>query len=260
MTFQAARREQWQPRWKQLVKGVVRVQSPSGEQLLLESLAAPVEPRILAFVNAHAMNSAAASRDFFDAVMSADLILRDGMGMAILLRLLSQPPGLNLNGTDLIPKIIRRYAGRPIALFGTEDPYLARAQQAVMAALAPGSRCVAAHGFLDTASYVRLAAAHRPSLIVLGMGMPRQEEVAGVLRAALGFPCLIVCGGAIIDFMGGKTSRAPNWVRGLGLEWLFRLGLEPRRLFRRYVIGNPVFIARAFMLAAAQSRQDRAAT
>lgn len=128
-----------------------------------------------------------------------------------------------------------------------------------MMRIAPRSRCVVAHGFLDTARYVRLAAAHRPAVIVLGMGMPRQEEVAAVLRAALGFPCLIICGGAIIDFIGGKTSRAPGWIRAAGLEWSYRLALEPKRLFRRYVVGNPLFISRALSLAAASSRQDRGA-
>jgi N-acetylglucosaminyldiphosphoundecaprenol N-acetyl-beta-D-mannosaminyltransferase len=250
----------WQLRWGQLVKGVVRVQSPRGEQQLLDALAFPSEPRVLAFVNAHAMNSAAQSRDFFDAIMSADLVLRDGIGMAILLQLLNQAPGLNLNGTDLIPKIMRRYAGRQIALFGTQDPYLARAQEVAVSSLAPGSLCVTAHGFHDTAHYVHQAALHRPSLIVLGMGMPRQEEVASVLRAALGFPCLIVCGGAIIDFMGGKASRAPAWLRDAGLEWLFRLAMEPKRLFRRYVIGNPVFMGRALSLAVASARPDWATT
>ena len=260
MIASATRAQDWRPRWQQLVQRLVRVHSPAAEEQLLDSLSHPREPLVLAFVNAHAMNSAAASQPFFNAVVSADLMLRDGVGMAILLRLLQQAPGFNLNGTDLIPKILRRYAGRPIALFGTQEPYLARARQEVMANLAPRSPCVTAHGFLDTARYVRLAAAHRPSLIVLGMGMPRQEEVAKALRAALDFPCLIVCGGAIIDFIGGKTSRAPGWMRGAGLEWLFRLALEPKRLFKRYVIGNPLFIARALSLAAASSRGDRAAT
>ena len=239
----------WQPRWRQLVQGVVRVHTAGGERQLLESLAHPPEPMVLAFVNAHAMNSVALSKQFFDALMGADIVLRDGIGMAILLRLLNQAPGLNLNGTDLIPKILRLYAGRSIALFGTQDPYLRQARDKVMNQLAPGSRVVTTHGFLETADYLKLAATHRPELIVLGMGMPKQEEVACTLRAAVGYPCLIVCGGAIIDFMGGKTSRAPGWVRSTGLEWAWRLALEPKRLFHRYVIGNPVFLARAVTLA-----------
>lgn len=259
MTSDAIEARDWRPRWKQLVKGIVRVHSARGLSHLTESLSRLSEPTVLAFVNAHAMNSAAVSGEFFNALMSADLLLRDGAGMAILLKLLNQPPGLNLNGTDLIPRLLSRYAGRTIALFGTQDPYLARAQAAVLSQIAPRSPCVVAHGFLDTARYVQLAAVHRPSVIVLGMGMPRQEEVAAVLRAALGFPCLIICGGAIIDFLGGKTSRAPAWMRAAGLEWLYRLSLEPKRLFRRYVIGNPLFMARALSLAAASSRRDHGA-
>ena len=239
----------WQPRWRELVQGIVRVHSGRGEQQLLESLAHPAEPTVLAFVNAHAMNSAAVSKKFFDALMSADIVLRDGSGMAILLRLLNQSPGLNLNGTDLIPKLLRLYAGRSIALFGTQDPYLRQAREKVTTQLAPGSRVVTPHGYLDVADYVKLAAQHRPELIVLGMGMPKQEEVACTLRAAVGYPCLVVCGGAIIDFMGGKTSRAPGWMRSTGLEWAYRLALEPKRLFHRYVIGNPIFLARAVTLA-----------
>lgn len=251
---------EWQPRWRQLVQGVVRVQTARGKQQLLESLTHLTEPRVLAFVNAHAMNSAAESKKFFDAIMAADIVLRDGSGMAILMRLLNQPPGLNLNGTDLIPKILRAYAGEPIAFFGTQDPWLTTAKEVASARLCPGSRIVTAHGFHETSAYVRIAAAHRPTLIVLGMGMPRQEEVAGVLRAALGFPCLIVCGGAIIDFLGGKANRAPRWVRSIGMEWAWRLALEPKRLFRRYVVGNPLFLARALSLAAASTRSSHGAS
>ncbi len=256
MMGRAARPAPWEPRWKQLVRAVVRVHSQRGEQQLLDWLSRTEEPTVLAFVNAHAMNSAAVSDRFFRAMMSADVVLRDGIGMAILMGLLNQRPGLNLNGTDLIPKILRRYQGGGIALFGTQEPYLSTARDAIVRQLAPGSRVVVAHGFHDTTVYLRVAAAHRPRLIVLGMGMPKQEEVAQVLRAALGFPCLIVCGGAIIDFLGNKTSRAPAWMRRSGLEWVYRLAMEPRRLFERYVIGNPLFVARALNLAAHQFQQE----
>jgi hypothetical protein len=247
----------WQGQWRELVDSLVRVESPDGKRELLDQLAAPARPTVLAFVNAHAMNSAASSRPFFDALRSADILLRDGSGMALLLKLLALRPGLNLNGTDLIPKIVRRYDGRPIALFGTQDPYLSRAREVVDGALAPQSHCITASGFLPASEYLALAASHAPALIVLGMGMPRQEQVARELRAALHHSCLIVCGGAIIDFMGGKTPRAPRWVRAVGMEWLYRLGREPRRLFRRYVLGNPLFVARALRLAAAGARPGR---
>jgi exopolysaccharide biosynthesis WecB/TagA/CpsF family protein len=78
------------------------------------------------------------------------------------------------------------------------------------------------------------------------MGMPKQEAVAARL-AASGVPCLIVCGGAILDFLGGKVHRAPRWMRRLGCEWVFRLMSEPKRLFTRYVLGNPMFLLRTLI-------------
>jgi N-acetylglucosaminyldiphosphoundecaprenol N-acetyl-beta-D-mannosaminyltransferase len=245
----AAEAGSWQARWRQTVGALRRVDAGTGESQLLDELARPAGPMVLAFVNAHAMNLAARSRPFHEALQGADVVVRDGSGMALLLRMLHMPPGVNLNGTDLIPRICERYAGRTIALFGTREPYLGRAAAVVRAARAPGGDLVTADGFLPAQAYLTLAAQHRPDLIVLGMGMPRQEEVARELRAALRHPCLIVCGGAIIDFLGGRTPRAPRWLRAAGSEWLYRLALEPRRLFRRYVIGNPLFMARALVLA-----------
>jgi len=85
--------------------------------------------------------------------------------------------------------------------------------------------------------------------VVLGMGMPKQETVAQQLRAAVSGPILIINGGAVLDFLADRFQRAPPLLRSLGLEWLFRLLLEPRRLWRRYIVGNIVFLARAASLA-----------
>ena len=240
---------EWRQRWQKMAEKVERVKTSAEEQALLARLSQPQQPFVLAFANAHAMNLLAASPSFFQALDSADMVLRDGTGMAILLGLLGMRPGRNLNGTDLIPRLLAQFDGRGIALFGTQNPSLERALGVVALQIAPRSPCVSAHGFLQAADYTVLAATHRPALIVLGMGMPRQEEVVIALRAALAYPCLIVCGGAILDFLGGKTPRAPLWMRRVGLEWLFRLGCEPRRLFRRYVVGNPLFLVRALHLA-----------
>ena len=240
--------EGWQQRWKALLLQIDRVHDDEQEQRLLARLSNPSRPFVLAFANAHAMNSVVTSASFYEALHAGDAVLRDGSGMSTLFRLSGMAPGRNLNGTDLIPRLIRLFDGRGVALFGTREPFLQRGAQAVTADLAPHSPLICAHGFMDGSAYLELARAHRPALIVLGMGMPRQEEVAAALRAALTFPCLIVCGGAIIDFLAGKVPRAPLWMRKIGLEWLFRLGAEPRRLFRRYVIGNPLFLTRALWL------------
>ena len=103
---------------------------------------------------------------------------------------------------------------------------------------------LARDGFSDERLYVDELRATSADLIVLGMGMPRQERVGRLLRQELEHPCTIVCGGAILDFLGDKVARAPQWIRRLRMEWMWRLVCEPRRLFRRYVFGNVAFVAR----------------
>jgi N-acetylglucosaminyldiphosphoundecaprenol N-acetyl-beta-D-mannosaminyltransferase len=245
--------EGWQQRWRLMVSKMRLVQTLAAERELLQLICSPGQPVVVAFANAHALNFVASSPSFFQALQSADWVLRDGSGVATLLKLLGKDPGINLNGTDLIPKIIRLFNGRRIAFFGTQEPYL---QQGLTAAgqFAPQSELVGAHGFLEMDAYLSLAATQRSDLIVLGMGMPKQETVAAALRAKLDFPCTIVCGGAIIDFLAGRTARAPFWMRRIGVEWAYRLGMEPKRLFHRYVIGNPVFLARALWLRISSQR------
>lgn len=242
----------WAARWWCLAQGLSRWPDRATEDAMIERLLATPTPFVLGFVNAHAMNLCVRELPFFDDLIAADMLLRDGIGMAWLLRALGLPPGRNLNGTDFIPRLLEHGGSRRVLLLGTTQPWLSRAQCALQAR---GLPCEAAHGFLSAQDYARLAQAWRPQIIVLGMGMPRQESVARTLRAALSEPCLIVCGGAIIDFLGGRVRRAPLFMRLLRLEWMWRLACEPRRLFRRYVIGNPLFLARAARVAWRASHQ-----
>src|SRR5262252_5564977 len=160
----------WIAEWRELLRLLTSVDDTQQESHLLRALARPAYPAVLGFANAHAMNSAALDTVFFAALARFDVLLRDGSGMAILLRLLHQKPGLNLNGTDLIPKLVQRFGGRTIALFGTREPYLGRARSEVETRLAPHSPCICAHGFLPDVEYLQLARRHRPALIVLGLG------------------------------------------------------------------------------------------
>ena len=243
------RKNGWRERWLKLVQNIERLDLPGDRFSLLVRLSNPDKPSILAFVNAHAMNLIVNSDSFFESICAADTVLRDGSGMETLFYQLNIQPGLNLNGTDLIPDVINQFNGRCIALFGTRNPYLANGAKFISNNLAPQSKYIMADGFLECNAYISMACEYHPALIVLGMGMPQQEKLAIALRSNLDFPCLIVCGGAIIDFFGGKTERAPLWIRRAGMEWLYRLRMEPRRLFKRYVIGNLVFLMRVIILS-----------
>ncbi len=217
------------------------IEDERAEQALLEELSRPQRPFILSFVNAHAANLGWNQPGMLDGLLRSDLLLRDGIGVKLGLKAMGRPYGLNMNGTDLIPKIARTYAGRKVALFGTRSPWLDNARGKLEEM---GLEIVACHeGFAPTEKYLELAAETKPELIIMAMGMPKQEEVSVQLREHLKHPVLIVNGGAILDFIGGKVPRAPLVMRKVGMEWLFRLGLEPRRLFNRYVVGIPVFFS-----------------
>jgi len=232
-----------QQSWQAIIAKLQVIGNPGDQQGLLQSLSVTAVPTVLGFVNAHAMNLVAGHGDYYKALVAADVLLRDGVGMAILYRRLGLDPGLNMNGTDFIPQLMAAFKGRRVAFWGTEEPFLSQAAQRSEALF--GVKVVSVcHGFAEMDTYSNLARQLQPELIVLGMGMPKQEAVAAQLKA-IGVPCLIVCGGAILDFLGGKVTRAPLWLRRLGCEWLFRLMREPKRLFKRYVMGNPIFLLRA---------------
>jgi N-acetylglucosaminyldiphosphoundecaprenol N-acetyl-beta-D-mannosaminyltransferase len=215
---------------------------------LLDSLA-PGElnqPVRLGFINAHGLNLCRANPQFRTDLLDCEWLLRDGTGMRLLFRRLGRSPGIDMNGTDLIPELIERYRGATIALLGTRSPHLERAAQRISAQGCTITDVI--DGFQPADHYVEICRTSQPQLILLAMGMPRQERIAALLADQLQHPCLIVCGGAILDFLGGKVQRAPALLRRCGLEWSYRLWQEPRRLFARYVLGNATFLLRVAIL------------
>ena len=233
----------WSERWTAIVGRIRVVHSGDEETTLVRELAATNCNRVLEFVNAHALNLAASDSAFYAALGSADILLRDGSGMALLYRRRFGKAGLNMNGTDFIPKILAEFRGRRVALWGTEEPFLGICARRCEREF--GVNVVSLEsGFRDPEHYAGLIEKVLPDLIVLGMGIPKQEYVASLIRSRPAGAALIICGGAIIDFLGGKVRRAPGWMRRSGFEWTYRLVHEPRRLFGRYVVGNPVFVLR----------------
>jgi len=199
---------------------------------------------VLSFLNAHAFNISFKNKDFKRSLMKSNLLLRDGVGIKLALTIHGVNPGLNMNGTDLIPILINRVKGK-IALYGTREPNLGDAVRIIEAR---GVEVVCyMNGFKNELDYVNSVLKNKPDVVLLGMGMPKQEFVAEILHSVIDWPCLIINGGAILDFMSGRVVRAPAYVRSMGLEWLFRLFFEPRRLWRRYVIGNFLFIFRVII-------------
>ena len=219
---------------------------------LLQSLTTIHKPTVLSFINAHGFNLARKNTVFAAHLRRSDLLLRDGVGMAMLMRLLRRDAGINMNGTDFIPMIISAFAGRRVVLCGTTEPYLEKAREVVVNL---GAKVILTmHGFVEPEVYVEKILPTQAELIILGMGMPKQEQVAMLLARRLTGPVLIVNGGAILDFWGNRFPRAPALWQALRLEWLFRLLKEPKRLWRRYLLGNITFLLYGLRLRIAMFR------
>ena len=214
---------------------------------LLNRLRGNTETSVVSFVNAHAVNLAWQDSRFRASLLGSDLLLRDGVGVKWLLWLLGRRAGVNMNGTDFIPRIIRLYLGERIAVYGSQMCFARKAETAIRRM--GGNVVAVCNGFRDPDYYVRSIKDSRPRLVILGMGMPRQEYLAQHIKKLLEWPVLTVNGGAIIDFLADRFPRAPRLFRRVGVGWLYRLCLEPGRLWRRYLIGNFLFLLRTLIAA-----------
>ena len=99
---------------------------------------------------------------------------------------------------------------------------------------------------IETSSAALAAAIRdaRTDILIVSLGKPRQEQWVDRYGHATGAQVYLPCGGAV-DFLTGRTSRAPHWMQRFGLEWFYRLTREPRRLARRYLLQGPFALLRA---------------
>lgn len=187
--------------------------------------------------------------DFRDAYARADLSLADGMPVIWASRLLHEPLPAKISGSDLVPPLMELADARRwrVYLLGGGDGVARRAGENLEHSHEHLRIAGAASPRIDLSTprsvrqpivdEIRRAS---PDLVLVGLGAPKQElfirEVIDALR-----PAVLLGIGASIDFLAGTAQRAPRWVSAYGLEWLYRLAQEPRRLWRRYLVRDPRF-------------------
>jgi exopolysaccharide biosynthesis WecB/TagA/CpsF family protein len=204
--------------------------------------------RIL-FVNAHTLNLTVGDPRLLDALHRSDLVLNDGIGLSLAARMRGERFPENLNGSDFTMCLLDLAASRQwrVFLLGGK-PGIAEAAARRLTERVPRLRVVGTcHGFTgadDRALAERVRRA-RADVLLVAFGNPLQEVWLDRYLEATG--ARIGAGvGAFLDFSTGSVRRAPLWMNRLGIEWCFRLLQEPKRLWRRYLLGNPVFLARAW--------------
>ncbi len=205
------------------------------------------------FVNAHCVNTAFQDATYRQVLGQSEWVLADGSGVLWGAKLLGLPIRHNLNGTDLVPQLCGVAAERGLSVFLLGGlPGVAEQAAARLQCLYPALRVVGIrHGFFQPAEEPALLAeinAARPDLLIVAMGVPRQERWIAEHWAALDVGAALAVG-ALFDFLAQRFKRAPRWMRKLGIEWVFRFLQEPRRLAKRYFVGNVVFLGRVLVAA-----------
>ncbi len=179
-----------------------------------------------------------------EAYHRADLVTPDGIGIVWASRLLGAPLKERVSGIDLAEALLERarVTGHRVFLLGGRDEVAARAAQRLEERL-PGLVIVGTHhGYLrDDEEPIPAIRAARPEILLVGMGVPRQELWMERMRDRLGIPLLIGVGGTL-NVWSGDCRRAPRGWQRLGLEWLYRLLTEPRRIHAALAI--PRFMAK----------------
>lgn len=214
------------------------------------------------FVNAHCANIRARNQDYAAALARADAILPDGIGIELAARMTGNTLTENLNGTDFVPELLARAAQRGLSVFLVGGrPGTAQAAAARLAVDIPGLRIAGTlDGYQDAQderAAVKMINESGADILLVAMGVPMQElwldRNLPQLKTRLNLGV-----GALFDFLAGNVQRAPAMIRRARAEWVWRLAMEPRRLARRYLIGNATFLARAGWHAL--RNRDRTAT
>lgn len=196
--------------------------------------------------NAHTMVTAAKDPALAQALDNSDLLLADGSGVRWGSALLGTPLVYNLNGTDLVPSLCKNGAAQGLSIYllggkpGVASSAAANLNIACPDLVIAGTQ----HGYFSEAETPRILEAirvARPHLLLVAMGVPLQEIWIDKYASCLpGITCMGV--GGLFDFLALRVARAPYFIRAIGMEWLWRLAMEPNRLWRRYIIGNLVFL------------------
>jgi N-acetylglucosaminyldiphosphoundecaprenol N-acetyl-beta-D-mannosaminyltransferase len=220
------------------------------------------EKCVLAYVNVNALNIARRERKFQEFLNRATVVYCDGEGVRL---------GARILGGKLPPRIVLTYwiwqlcalveqNGFTMYLLGSTEEAVEKAVANLKSKFPRLSIAGWHHGYFrksgpESDAVVDMINRARPNLLFVGFGMPMQEHWISDNLARLDAE-VILPAGSMIDYVAGLKGLAPSWMSGHGMEWLYRLLEEPGRLWKRYLVGNPMFLARVLLQRLMKGRQS----
>lgn len=222
---------------------------------MITALGAAQRSSYVCCVNAHMAVEAARDPGFRAVVNGADLATADGMPVLRCLQWFGGERQERVAGNDLMPALMEQVAaqGLSVFLYGGRDEVLHRIREKVArelptlriaGAVAPPFRPLSDAELQADADRINASGAH---LVLVSLGCPKQERWMAAMRPRVR-AVMLGLGGAFLLYAGVDT-RAPKWMRELSLEWLYRLALEPGRLWKRYLVTNTLFLGLAMKAA-----------
>jgi N-acetylglucosaminyldiphosphoundecaprenol N-acetyl-beta-D-mannosaminyltransferase len=204
------------------------------------------------YVNAHVLNQSFSNTELRRALQASDLVYCDGYGVRLAAKLIGLPVPHRMTGADWIWAVaaLCQDSGRSLYLLGSEPGTSADAAKELRRWYPRLDVRGTHHGYFDIGGphserVLEHIAEHNPDILLVGMGTPQQE--LWVERCFERIDANVIWTvGALFDYLSGRVPRAPHWMSDHGLEWVFRLALEPRRMWRRYLFGNPLFLHRVW--------------
>lgn len=205
------------------------------------------ESRYVTICNVHVVVTASRDTTYRAVISASDMATPDGAPVAWMLRRLGFRNQPRINGPDLMWTLCERcvHDRMPVFFYGSTEATLSLLKQRLnetfpdlkIAMESPPFRTLS--GEEDAAAVDRINASDA-GFVFVGLGCPKQERWMAEHRGKIN--AVMIGVGAAFDFHAGKVKRAPQWMRDNGLEWLHRLGSEPGRLWKRYLVTNTLFI------------------
>jgi N-acetylglucosaminyldiphosphoundecaprenol N-acetyl-beta-D-mannosaminyltransferase len=203
-------------------------------------------PHYMVVVNASKLVAASRDERLRRIIERADLVTADGMSVVWASRLLGRPLKERVTGIDIFERLVGHAARRGLSVYflGAKDESVNGVVRRFRG-LHPSLRVAGfRNGYFSARESERVAAQISESgadLLFVAMGSPAQEYLISSILAHTGARFALGVGGSF-DHLSGLARRAPGWMRRAGLEWLYRLAQEPRRLWKRYLVGNSLFV------------------
>jgi N-acetylglucosaminyldiphosphoundecaprenol N-acetyl-beta-D-mannosaminyltransferase len=215
----------------------------TNEKDILKLVANSVEQKsgsLVTYFNQHCFNKYYSDSDYKRVIDEQFEVYADGIGIRIALRLFRLKIFTKFNASDLNEKLFQLFISKNLRIYlvgGNFSPSLTAFYNDKM------NICGYSNGFYESSIEINLIQNIKncdPDVIIVGMGVPRQELFSAKLSVQLEEK-IIICVGNFLEFYFGTIKRIPKGFRNLGIEWIFRMAIEPRRLWKRYIIGIPIF-------------------